>query len=574
MKQVKYLIYCSIILSVGFFSSCSNDDEVVSTIEAPKARFTPVQDATDSFTWTFTNESEDADSYTWDFGDGGTSTDASPSHTYTAEGTFTVTLTATGPGGTGSSSENILVVDPDSQLKKLTGEESKVWKLNRDLTNEQYPMQVGPADFSEIWWAYGLNEPIGSRECLMEEEYIFNIDGSFTYQAYEGTVYADFGVWNDDVAGGCVDENDAAAMTNPDGEDISAFGSGSFGFEYDAQAATLSVIGLGAHIALAKVGTEGEYTVPQQSVTYRVVELNTDGPVDYLTIETDLVAAGGYWRFVLVSYDDPADEPDLPGAPPSASFSSSIDESTVTFTNASAGADSYTWDFGDGNSSVEENPVHTYASDGIYAVKMTATNANGTAEANANVTISSSTFNIAKLHGNDTKTWKINPIAGALMVGPCQGCGDWFATSVDDITVRDCHFDDEYTFDTDGNFTYNATGSIWAEGYHGVDPAGCTDEAAIPSDAAAWTSGNHAFSVVESNGTDAATITVTGTGAFIGLSKAYNGGEYAAGPPVANGSVTYEVMSYVNDGTNEIITISVDISGTGGAFWTFSLIAN
>ena len=101
MKQVKYLIYCSLILSVGFFSSCSNDDEVVSTIEAPKARFTPVQDATDSFTWTFTNESEDADSYAWDFGDGATSTDASPSHTYTAEGNFTVTLTATGPGGTG-----------------------------------------------------------------------------------------------------------------------------------------------------------------------------------------------------------------------------------------------------------------------------------------------------------------------------------------------------------------------------------------------------------------------------------------------------------------------------------------
>ena len=573
MKQVKYLMYCSLILAVGFFSSCSSDDEVVSTIDPPKARFTPVQDTNDPFTWTFTNESVDSDSYSWDFGDGATSTDESPSHTYTMEGNYTITLTANGPGGSNSSTESILVVDPNSQIKKLTGEDSKIWKLNRDLTNEQYPMQVGPADFSEIWWAYGLNEPIGSRECVMEEEYIFSLDGTYEYNA-NGMVYADWGVWNDGVAGACIDETDAAAMTNNDGEDLSAFGSGTFTFEYDPQAATLSVIGTGAHIALAKVGTDGEYTVPQQSVTYRVVDLNTDGPVDYLTLETDLVAAGGYWRFVLVSYDDPNDEPDLPGAPPAASFSTEVDGNTVSFTNSSTGADSYLWDFGDGNSSTEESPVHTYASDGAYAVQLTATNANGSSVANTNVTVSSLTFNASKLHGNGTKTWKLNPVAGAMMVGPCPGCGDWWANSDDDVIARDCHFDDEYIFSDDGTFQYDAKGSIWAEGYHGIDPPGCTDETALPADAAAWGSGTHAFTIQEANDPDPAFITVTGTGAFIGLSKAFNGGEYAAGPPTPDGSVTYEVMSYVNDGTSEIITINVDISGTGGAFWTFQLIAN
>lgn len=50
-------------------------------------------------------------------------------------------------------------------------------------------------------------------------------------------------------------------------------------------------------------------------------------------------------------------------------FTYVIDGLTATFTNESDGAIvSYAWDFGDGASSSEENPVHTYAEDGEYAV--------------------------------------------------------------------------------------------------------------------------------------------------------------------------------------------------------------
>ena len=34
----------------------------------------------------------------------------------------------------------------------------------------------------------------------------------------------------------------------------------------------------------------------------------------------------------------------------------------------------YLWDFGDGTTSTEEDPVHIYASPGIYTVTLTATN--------------------------------------------------------------------------------------------------------------------------------------------------------------------------------------------------------
>jgi len=43
----------------------------------------------------------------------------------------------------------------------------------------------------------------------------------------------------------------------------------------------------------------------------------------------------------------------------------------VSFNNSSADAESYYWNFGDGNSSVEMNPVHLYQAEGEYLVSLT-----------------------------------------------------------------------------------------------------------------------------------------------------------------------------------------------------------
>src|SRR6185295_14813645 len=51
---------------------------------------------------------------------------------------------------------------------------------------------------------------------------------------------------------------------------------------------------------------------------------------------------------------------------------------TVTFTNLSAGADTYAWDFGDGNISTNTNPTETYTNAGVYSVTLTAVGAGGT----------------------------------------------------------------------------------------------------------------------------------------------------------------------------------------------------
>ena len=46
----------------------------------------------------------------------------------------------------------------------------------------------------------------------------------------------------------------------------------------------------------------------------------------------------------------------------------------IVFTDASIGADTWSWDFGDGTSSTMQNPVHDYAVSGTYTVQLTVTN--------------------------------------------------------------------------------------------------------------------------------------------------------------------------------------------------------
>ena len=56
-------------------------------------------------------------------------------------------------------------------------------------------------------------------------------------------------------------------------------------------------------------------------------------------------------------------------------FSNEISGTEVSFYNNSKNADIYSWDFGDGTTSTEENPTHTYAKNAFYTVTLEARNA-------------------------------------------------------------------------------------------------------------------------------------------------------------------------------------------------------
>lgn len=55
-------------------------------------------------------------------------------------------------------------------------------------------------------------------------------------------------------------------------------------------------------------------------------------------------------------------------------FDYDTNSATVNFLNLSSNYDSVLWDFGDGNTSTEENPSHTFTCPGIHQVSLTVVN--------------------------------------------------------------------------------------------------------------------------------------------------------------------------------------------------------
>lgn len=112
-------------------------------------------------------------------------------------------------------------------------------------------------------------------------------------------------------------------------------------------------------------------------------DLVPDGDYTVYVEFTDKHAQGPLYSIVFTKGPNaqtytPADETnfkdlELIYEPLVSSFTYVSNELEVTFTNNSVGADSYEWNFGDGSTSTDENPVYTYSTTGTYTVALTAT---------------------------------------------------------------------------------------------------------------------------------------------------------------------------------------------------------
>ncbi len=91
---------------------------------------------------------------------------------------------------------------------------------------------------------------------------------------------------------------------------------------------------------------------------------------------------------------------------PAVDFEISQDEEIIDLTNNSIGATSFSWDFGDGNTSEENSPSHSYTASGSYIVTLEATNECGTNQTSLTVEIDipSSTNELAGI-----VNWSITP---------------------------------------------------------------------------------------------------------------------------------------------------------------------
>ena len=114
---------------------------------------------------------------------------------------------------------------------------------------------------------------------------------------------------------------------------------------------------------------------------------------------------------------------------PVAGFTSTSSFATAIFTNTSttSGNTTYSWDFGDGNSSTDSDPIHAYGNIITYTVTMTATNECGTDTFTDTVT--TSTIGLTDLFLNGDVSVYPNPSKGEFTI-------DMTVLGTSDITVQ------------------------------------------------------------------------------------------------------------------------------------------
>lgn len=120
-----------------------------------------------------------------------------------------------------------------------------------------------------------------------------------------------------------------------------------------------------------------------------------------------------------------------------ASFTNNEGSRTVNFTNTSENAVSWEWNFGDSQTSQEQNPVHTFATSGYFNVKLTSTNADACAHS---ITKQLNVY-ITALPHTENSIFKVypNPVKGMVYIQLNQDIASDSELSIFSLTGQKIH---------------------------------------------------------------------------------------------------------------------------------------
>jgi hypothetical protein len=144
-------------------------------------------------------------------------------------------------------------------------------------------------------------------------------------------------------------------------------------------------------------------------------------------------------------------------------------------------------------------------------------------------------------------TWKVAPEVGCLGVGPVKGDKSWWTVDETILSDRYCFFDDAFVFGPDGSFRNELGTETWIEDWQGGSNICGTPVAPHDGTAAAT------YTYNQSTGK----LTLYGKGAYLGIPKAYNGGELTS-PDYAPNSITYLIEFSEN---NTVMTVDINAGG-------------
>ena len=368
----------------------------------------------------FQNASSNAQSYLWNFGDGNTSVESNPAYTYSEAGSYVVRLTAFNECGSQSVEQTIVVFMP------------VVASFTADTTSGCAPLGVTFADQSSgniiSWqWLFPGASPdtssqqnpsvtypqAGTYSVTLIAASAFAAD-TFTRSGYISVGGAPDAAFSINYTPGSLSATFTSSSVQADSL-LWDFGDGNtFATDSSTTMHTYSAAGLYT-VQLIAINACGADTLQQQLQVIlppqAAAQLSTSSGCSPLSVTYTASPTGeaySYaWEFpggepgsssdsvVTVVYNQPGTygfslmvsniagsdtltviDSIQAGTGPQADFSLQYQPGSLLLAtnNTSVGASTYLWSFGDGNSSTEANPTHTYTEAGNYTLRLIATN--------------------------------------------------------------------------------------------------------------------------------------------------------------------------------------------------------
>lgn len=326
---------CSVTQNGFSFSESSNRPNIQLEWEAPNVP--PVTDFSVSSVTTcsgqisfFDESSGDPTTWSWDFGDGNTSTQQNPSHVYTASGTYTVQLTTTNQFGSHIETKtNFVTVNLSAQTPVVAG-------CTPVTQNGTLGFGITNVNFNTI------NESSGDAA----EGYLDNTCSQtvvFAGQTYPITIQHAQPTNHNCVA--WIDYNNDGVFDDLTEKIISN---------------------------TSALSTAGNVTIASNAVLNTPLRMRVIADYDLNAVPTPCTnpTYGQAEDYTIIV--------EQATVPPVAAFE--VDptitcEGTVTFTDWSTNIPtSWLWDFGDGNTSIQQHPTHDYQSSGVYDIRLIVTN--------------------------------------------------------------------------------------------------------------------------------------------------------------------------------------------------------
>lgn len=278
-----------------------------------------------SANFTNTTNSNDPTSYLWHFGDGGISTSENPTHLYSVSGTYTVCLTVTDLCGTDSTCKNVIIACPPI---------APAFGVSTSLLTATFTDSSSGFGSISYQWTFGD----GGNSFVPNPVYTYASAGTYLVclsiidSCNTDSTCKFVTVTCPKPQAGFIDSTSLLTLYLTDTSVVT--GSNNL-YQWDFGDGSISNLQNPTHI----------YTIPD---TYVVCLTLTD------TCSKDTICDS----IVIVC------------PKPVATWEGTVNNLSVTFIDSSvtSGNATYSWDFGDNNTSSQPSPIHTYSGYGKYQV--------------------------------------------------------------------------------------------------------------------------------------------------------------------------------------------------------------